>query len=243
MGRTAMGVRGIRLRDNDVVIGMQIDTQGQYMLVVSENGLGKLTPMAGFPVQRRGGMGIKCHNVTAKTGDVVSIKGVNEEDSVMMITTEGIIIRFPCSSISVQGRITSGVKLMNLGANVTVAGVAKVTVPDDEEEEAAEMPEGAENGAEGPEDGAGDEEPAPEDEDGDVDYDAEDEEFASEESDVDEDYEDEDEEFASEESNGDEENDELIFEDLEGDELDPEDGEYLYGGDDPEDDAEADDDL
>jgi DNA gyrase subunit A len=134
---------------------MQIDTQGEYMLVVAEKGLGKLTPMEGFPVQRRGGMGIKCHNVNAKTGDLMSIKAVNLQDSVMMITTEGIMIRFPCSSISIQGRITSGVRLMNLAENVTVAGVAKVAIPDDEEEtedpDGAEQPENA--GEETPEDG------------------------------------------------------------------------------------------
>ena len=155
MGRTAAGVRGIRLRDGDTVIGMQIDTQGEYMLVVAEKGLGKLTPMEGFPVQRRGGMGIKCHNVTPKTGELMGIKAVNLQDSVMMITTEGIMIRFPCSSISIQGRITSGVRLMNLAENVTVAGVAKVAIPDDEEE--AEDPDGTEQpenaGEETPEDG------------------------------------------------------------------------------------------
>ena len=156
MGRTAAGVRGIRLRDGDAVIGMQIDTQGEYMLVVAEKGLGKLTPMEGFPVQRRGGMGIKCHNVTPKTGELMGIKAVNLQDSVMMITTEGIMIRFPCSSISIQGRITSGVRLMNLAENVTVAGVAKVAIPDDEEEtedpDGTEQPENA--GEETPEDGA-----------------------------------------------------------------------------------------
>ncbi|MBQ6469927.1 MAG: DNA gyrase subunit A [Lachnospiraceae bacterium] len=150
MGRTAAGVRGIRLREDDAVIGMQIDTQGEYMLVVSENGLGKLTAMEGFPLQHRGGMGIKCHNVNKKTGDLVSIKAANLQDSMMMITTEGILIRFPCSSISIQGRITSGVRLMNLEENVTVAGVAKVTIPDEEDG----APEGAdesaqENGSDG----------------------------------------------------------------------------------------------
>ena len=95
-------------------------------------------------------MGIKCHNVNKKTGDLVSIKAANLQDSMMMITTEGILIRFPCSSISIQGRITSGVRLMNLEENVTVAGVAKVTIPDEEDG----APEGAdesaqENGSDG----------------------------------------------------------------------------------------------
>ncbi len=126
MGRGAAGVRGIRLAEGDEVIGMQVDTQGSYMLIVSEKGLGKMTPRDGFRLQYRGGMGIKCHRVNEKTGQLIGMKAVEEENSVMMITTAGILIQMPCSSISKQGRITAGVRLMNLDEGVTVASVAKV---------------------------------------------------------------------------------------------------------------------
>ena len=106
-GRVSMGVRGINLLDGDEVVGMQICTQGDYLLVVSENGMGKRTPMAEFTVQLRGGKGVKCYKITEKTGNLIGSKAVNEDNEIMMITTEGIIIRTPCSGISVMGRITS----------------------------------------------------------------------------------------------------------------------------------------
>ena len=126
MGRSAAGVRGISLSEGDEVIGMQIDSQGDDMLIVSEKGLGKRTPKEGFRLTYRGGKGIMCHKVTEKTGEVVGIKAVNEDNSIMLITTEGILIRMPCSSISRIGRVTMGVKLMNLAEGVSVASVAKV---------------------------------------------------------------------------------------------------------------------
>lgn len=125
-GRVSMGVRGINLLDHDEVIGMQLNTQGDYLLFVSENGLGKRTSMSEFTCQNRGGKGVKCYKIMEKTGNVVGVKAVNSENEVMMITTEGIIIRLQCSDISVLGRITSGVKLINVSDNIVVASIAKV---------------------------------------------------------------------------------------------------------------------
>ena len=131
-GRTSMGVRGINLADRDEVIGMQLASQGTDLLIVSEKGMGKRTLMDEFTAQNRGGKGVKCYKITEKTGNVVGIKGVNEQDEIMIINTEGIIIRMLCSGISVLGRVTSGVKLINLKEGDTVASIAKVR---DEEKE------------------------------------------------------------------------------------------------------------
>ena len=126
-GRVSMGVIGMSLTDQDEVVGMQVRSQGEYLLVVSENGLGKLTGMDEFTAQNRGGKCVKCYKITEKTGNVVGAKAVNEDNEVMLITTEGIIIRIPCSGISVVGRIASGVKLMDVDSeNVSIAGIAKV---------------------------------------------------------------------------------------------------------------------
>ena len=125
-GRVSMGVRGINLLDGDEVVAMQLNTQGYYLLVVSENGMGKRTSISEFTCQNRGGKGVKCYKITEKTGNVIGAKAVNEENEIMIITTEGIIIRLQCSDISILGRITSGVKLINLSDGVTVASFAKV---------------------------------------------------------------------------------------------------------------------
>ena len=125
-GRTSMGVRGINLSDGDEVVAMQLDAQGSQMLIVSEKGLGKRTNMEEFAVQNRGGKGVKCYKITEKTGEVVGAKAVDEQDEIMIINTDGIIIRMECSGISVLGRITSGVKLINLKENEIVASIAKV---------------------------------------------------------------------------------------------------------------------
>ena len=125
-GRSSMGVRGMNLSDGDEVVAMQLNSQGYYLLVVSENGMGKRTSISEFTCQNRGGKGVKCYKITEKTGNVVGAKAVNEENEIMIITTEGIIIRLQCSDISIFGRITSGVKLMNLQEGITVASVAKV---------------------------------------------------------------------------------------------------------------------
>ena len=133
-GRTSMGVRGINLADNDEVVGMQLDEQGEYLLVASEKGMGKRTHISEFKVQNRGGKGVRCYNITEKTGNVVGVKAVNEDNEIMIINTDGIIIRTECSSISVQGRITSGVKLINLHDNSKVASIAKVRESQEEVE-------------------------------------------------------------------------------------------------------------
>ena len=125
-GRTSMGVRGINLEDNDEVVGMQLDVQGQYLLIASEKGMGKRTDIEEFKVQNRGGKGVKCYNITEKTGDVVGVKSVNEDNEIMIINTDGIIIRMECAGISILGRVTSGVKLINLHENSKVASIAKV---------------------------------------------------------------------------------------------------------------------
>ncbi len=125
-GRASMGVRGMNLDDGDEVIGMQMDTQGDYLLFVSELGLGKRTKIEEFSVQNRGGKGNKCYKITEKTGNVVGFKAVDENQELMIITTEGIIIRMTCESISVLGRITSGVRLINLNERHRVASIAKV---------------------------------------------------------------------------------------------------------------------
>ena len=141
-GRASMGVIGMNLTDQDEVVAMQVHTQGEYLLVVSENGLGKLTKMEEFTAQNRGGKGVKCYKITEKTGNVVGAKAVNEDNEVMLITTEGIISRIPCSGISVVGRIASGVKLMNVDSeNVSIAGIAKVREQSNKDDEDAESEE------------------------------------------------------------------------------------------------------
>ena len=141
-GRASMGVRGMNLTDGDEVVAMQLNTQGDYLLVVSENGMGKRTAMSEFVVQNRGGKGVKCYKITEKTGNVVGVKAVNEENEIMMITTEGIIIRLQCADISVLGRITSGVKMINLTEGVTVASIAKVRDKDPEADTTTEKADG-----------------------------------------------------------------------------------------------------
>lgn len=125
-GRTSMGVIGMNLDAGDEVIGMQLQSQGDSMLFVSENGMGKRTFLEEFTAQKRGGKGVKCYKITEKTGDVVGVKAVRDENEIMMITTEGIIIQLRTQDISTLGRITSGVKMINLDNGVKVAQIAKV---------------------------------------------------------------------------------------------------------------------
>ncbi|WP_455715643.1 DNA gyrase subunit A [Anaerosporobacter sp.] len=136
-GRTSMGVIGMNLSDDDEIVGMQLHTQGKYLLFVSEYGMGKCTDMDEFTVQRRGGKGVKCYKITEKTGDVIGVKAVNEDNEIMIITTEGIIIRLMVSGISVLGRITSGVKLIDIDVDkdVRVASFAKVRESDNTTED------------------------------------------------------------------------------------------------------------
>ncbi len=148
-GRSSMGVIGMNLDDGDEIIGMQLDHQGDSLLIVSENGMGKRTYLDEFTVQKRGGKGVKCYKITEKTGYVVGVKAVNDDHEIMMITTAGTIIQLRVAEISKLGRITSGVKLINLDDGVKVAQIAKVREkvsngdqefenPDDAMEEIAE---------------------------------------------------------------------------------------------------------
>jgi len=149
-GRASMGVIGMTLSPDDEIVGMQLQTQGETFLFVSENGMGKRTPVSEFKLQYRGGKGVKCYKITEKTGDIVGIKAVNSDNDIMMITTQGIIIQLRVEDISTLGRITSGVKLINLDKNVKVAQIAKVRdrvsggeeVIESAEEDGANEPEG-----------------------------------------------------------------------------------------------------
>ena len=125
-GRTSMGVIGMNLTDGDEVVGMQMESQGESLMIVSERGLGKCTMISEFSAQIRGGKGVKCYKITEKTGNIVGVKAVRKEDEVMLITTEGIIIRIRVDQTALLGRVTSGVKLMNLSDDVTIASIAKV---------------------------------------------------------------------------------------------------------------------
>ena len=125
-GRNTMGVKAITLSKDDEVIGMQIDTQGDSLLLVTENGIGKRTSLDKFRLQKRGGKGLRCYRITDKTGCIVGVKAVNDDHEIMMITTEGIIIQIRMSDIRELGRITTGVKLMNLEEDVKIAKIAKV---------------------------------------------------------------------------------------------------------------------
>ena len=125
-GRSAMGVIGMNLTDGDEIVGMQLDHQGDSLLIVSEKGMGKRTVLDEFHVQKRGGRGVKCYKITDKTGYVLGVKAVTDEHEIMMITTEGIIIQILMKDVNTYGRITSGVKLINLNNNVLLAKIAKV---------------------------------------------------------------------------------------------------------------------
>ena len=125
-GRVSMGVIGMNLIEGDEVIGMQLNTQSSDLLIVSEYGMGKRTSMDEFTPQRRGGKGVKCYRIMEKTGNVVGVKAVDPDDEVMIITTQGIVIRLQVNDISELGRITSGVKLINMQDDITVASIAKV---------------------------------------------------------------------------------------------------------------------
>ena len=152
-GRVSMGVIGIKLDEGDEVVAMQLDIQGEYLLIVSENGLGKRTLISEFHPQNRNGKGLKCYKITEKTGKVIGAKAVNEDDEIMMITNEGIVIRTDCASISVLKRITSGVKLMHVDSEngIKVANIAKVReqVRTDQEEQEEQVESDEENPSDG----------------------------------------------------------------------------------------------
>ena len=134
-GRASMGVIGIDLDEDDIVVSMQASYEGKHMLIVSQKGLGKRTLLGEFNLQRRGGKGLKCYKITEKSGDIVGAKCVNDGDELMLITSEGIIIRMTVNNISILKRITSGVKLVQLGENTQVASCARITADMVEESE------------------------------------------------------------------------------------------------------------
>ena len=142
-----MGVIGMSLEGDDEVIGMQLDIQGDSLLIVSENGMGKRTSMNEFNAQHRGGKGVLCYNITEKTGNVIGVKAVKAGQEVMLITSGGIIIRMAVDSISEIGRYTSGVKLMDIDVenDIKVASIAKVrgdvTQDSGDEQEKDQTPE------------------------------------------------------------------------------------------------------
>jgi DNA gyrase subunit A len=125
-GRTTMGVIGMNLVSGDEVIAMQTASQGESVMIVSEKGLGKCTLMTEFTPQNRGGKGVKCYKITEKSGNLIGVKAVNKDNELMLINTEGIIIRIKVSDTALLGRVTSGVKLINLKEGITVASIAKV---------------------------------------------------------------------------------------------------------------------
>ena len=140
-GRVSMGVIGMKFDEGDEVIGMQMASQGECLLVVSENGYGKRTPIDEFTAQNRGGKGVRCYKIIDKTGDLVGAKLVDNERKIMLITNEGIIIKMAVSDISIIGRNTSGVKLMSIDAEsgIAVASIAKVRESDKDEDEEDEL--------------------------------------------------------------------------------------------------------
>ena len=134
-GRSAYGVRGVLLQEDDEVVNMITENQGSHILCISEKGLGKLTKMSEFRLQHRGGRGIKCYKVTEKSGKLIGARAVNESDELLLITTEGVMIRTGCAEISILGRNTTGVKIMDLREGETVAGLTKVKMDSVEEAE------------------------------------------------------------------------------------------------------------
>ena len=134
-GRDAMGVWGMKLDKDDAVIGMNLDTDGNALLFVSERGMGKRTSIDEFSTQHRGGKGVKCYKIVPKTGELVGFKAVTDKDEVLIITTEGTVIRLRVSEVNKLGRITSGVKLINIDAKNAVASVSLVVDESKNQEE------------------------------------------------------------------------------------------------------------
>ena len=124
MGRVARGVRGVRLRPNDSVVGMDVADDSRKLLVVSEQGYGKITKVANFPTHKRGGIGIKAAVVTAKTGPIIAVKTIKEDDvEALLISSKGQAIRVGLKDIPTLGRTTQGVRIMKLGEGDAVASV------------------------------------------------------------------------------------------------------------------------
>jgi len=139
-GRTSMGVRGMNLNDDDEIIGMQLISQGEDLLIISERGFGKRTKMEQFTPQRRGGKGVKFYKIMGKTGNVVGMKAVYPDNEMIIISTEGVIIRIRVGDVSRYGRVTSGVKIMNMDTDINIASIARIkeVINDDIDEETIE---------------------------------------------------------------------------------------------------------
>ena len=131
MGRTAMGVKGITLSDDDNVVSMNLCDEGTDLLVVSQNGFGKRTAIEEYRSQIRAGKGIKTYNMSDKTGKIVGATMVNNEDELMLINSDGVLIRLRVDDISVFGRVTSGVKLMKTDDEVDVVSIAKINAEEE----------------------------------------------------------------------------------------------------------------
>ena len=138
-GRATMGVIGMNLAADDMLIGMQLISQGESLMTVSENGLGKCTLMSEFNTIHRGGKGVKCYKITEKTGNLIGAKAVEQDDEVMLINTAGTIIRIEVSGTALLSRITSGVKLIDLKENTKLISIAKVRKSDTILEEVEEL--------------------------------------------------------------------------------------------------------
>ena len=147
MGRNASGVRGITLgHEEDEVIGMiAVNDMESNILVVSENGYGKRSSLDDYRITNRGGKGVKTISITEKTGNLVSIKNVTDDDDLMIINKSGIAIRMEVADLRVMGRATQGVKLINLKGKDSIAAVAKVMKDEDEESNVAEDTETTED--------------------------------------------------------------------------------------------------
>ena len=131
MGRTAMGVKGISLSKADKVVSMGLCDEGTEVLVVSENGFGKRTDIGEYRSQIRAGKGIKTYNISEKTGTLVGAEMVNEDDEMMIINSDGVLIRLRVNEISLFGRVTSGVKLMKTNDEVNVVSIAKINIEEE----------------------------------------------------------------------------------------------------------------
>lgn len=131
MGRTAMGVKGVTLSNDDKVVSMNLCDEGEDLLVVSQNGFGKRTSIEEYRGQLRGGKGIKTYNMSDKTGEIVGATMVNNEDELMLINSDGVLIRLRVDDISVFGRVTSGVKLMKTDDEVDVVSIAKINTEEE----------------------------------------------------------------------------------------------------------------
>ena len=135
MGRGAGGVRGINLEKDDEVVAMDLADPDAQLLVVSQNGFGKKTPISEYKTQRRGGMGVLTYNkaMFKKTGELVGAAIVSDEDDIMLINSDGILIRVDASEISKMGRATKGVKLMNVGEETKIIAMAKAAKEEDDD--------------------------------------------------------------------------------------------------------------